>query len=127
MARDAVCFVHSERDDLHYVACTLRHLLSLTALGWDIGKYPTDHRRRMAEFLSCLMNPRDERFTYDLRLLAEPDPDLYTRGTISLALLCRISGVVVDEAEAHGGHLINLLHSYFPECEFEPATVDTIL
>lgn len=109
----------------HYFACRLRHILSLTALGKPAEQYFPDLNRRQAEFVNCLVNPRDERFTYDLRILSDPDPTLYTRGRITVALLCRLEDTV-DEAENYARHLLNLLHSFFEEYEFELAGAEDI-
>ena len=60
----------------HYFAISIRRILTLTALGKEPDKYAADIVPRHAEFLNCLMNSRDERITYDLRLICTPDPEL---------------------------------------------------
>ena len=114
----------------HYFACRLRHLLSLTALGMRderfAERYATDLQRRQVEFLGCLTNPQDERFTYDLRIISQPDPHLYTRGRITLAILCRADDVSVEDARGCADELLRLLRATFEEYEFALAPPEEV-
>jgi tRNA isopentenyl-2-thiomethyl-A-37 hydroxylase MiaE len=106
-----------------YFACRLRWMLSSSALGWA-GQQPADRSmgdlgRRQVEFLTCLMNPRDERFTYDLRILSQPDPDRYARGRITLAIIGRVEDEDRAVGRRHGEEVLRLLRAWFPEYEFE--------
>lgn len=122
--------VFSLADSRHYVACRLERLLTLPALGVPLDDYAEGLRRRQVELLGCLTSPGDERFTYDLRLCSNPDPALYTRGRITIALLCRIDEASAEEAVEHGHSLLHLIESRFPEYEFvlaDAAEVERLL
>jgi len=84
----------------------------------DLPRYHAASRRRHAELLNGLTNLKDERLTYDLRLISFPDTERYTRGRIDIALLCRLDDAGAAEAEAHAHHLLGLLDALFEEYEF---------
>jgi len=115
--------IHSVGVTRHYFSCRLRHLLSLTALGTHDEKlaerYATNLQQRQVEFLGCLTNPQDERFTYDLRIISQPDPSLYTRGCITVAIICRMDEATSDEAQRYADEVLRLLEASFDEYEFE--------
>jgi hypothetical protein len=123
--------LYSVGETRHYFACRLRHLLSLTALGGQdqgfVDRYPVDLRRRQVELLNCLINPGDERFTYEIRILSSPDVSLYTRGRITVAILCRVDGLGPEEAGGCAGEFLRLLEASFDEYEFEAATAEEIM
>jgi len=114
----------------HYFACRLKHLLSLTALGGQekrfVDHYPADLRKRQVEFINCLVNRGDERFTYDIRIISSPDVSLYTRGSITIAIICRVDGFSLQDAAKCAGGFIRLLEALFDEYEFEFADAEQI-
>ena len=102
------------------VGCRAVRSVAANALGADAQGYREDLIRRQIEFVSSLVDPHDERVTYDLRLIAEPDPEgVFTRGRLTLAVLCRVDGATRQEAEALGGDLYRLIESHFDEFDFE--------
>lgn len=107
--------------DAHLFGFRLREILQRSALG-PAGEegYLKDYRRRHVRFLVSLMNRRDERFTYDLRILSRPDADHPTRGAVELALLCRSEGLDAEAARAYALDLQALLHASFVEHVFAP-------
>jgi hypothetical protein len=109
----------------HYAGYKLRHILSLTVLDRGEG-YRADHYRRQIEFLNCLLNARDERLVYDLRLVSVPEPDAPWRGRVDLALLCAMRGMSSSESEARARDLLHLLEAFFDEYAFEPTAPDEL-
>lgn len=73
-----------------YIGWRLTSIATLRASGWDPRAYQEAYPKRMVELVRWLVNPGDERLTYDLRILVEPNPDRYTAGNVTFALLCRI-------------------------------------
>ncbi len=109
----------------HYFACRLEHALSLTALGAGDG-YVAGHQRRHADLINGLLNPRDERVTYDLRLISAPHAEVWFRGAIEIALLGRLDGVGPDEAARHAHGVLHLLDAYFDEYTFALAAPEDV-
>lgn len=103
-----------------YVGFRLRYVLTRRAAAPENEDYTASYARRSRDFLNNLMNRGDERFTYDLRLISQPDSELYTRGTASVALLCRGQGVGREQMRRQQGELLRLLQATFDEHEFEP-------
>ena len=99
----------------HYFAICIRRILTLMALGQEPDKYAAEIVPRHTRFLTCLMNSCDERTTYDLRVICTPDPELYTRGRITVALICRITDVAATEAYRHAANLLHLVGALFDE------------
>jgi len=98
----------------------MKHMLTLFALGSPAEDYQAGFLFRNAGFLSALLKPHDDRFTYDLRFISNPDPKLYTRGRISISLICRMDRTDIHEASLQRINLKNLLGATFHEYEFEP-------
>lgn len=104
----------------HIVGCRAARSVSASAFGADAQGYREDLIRRQIEFVSSLIDPHDERITYDLRLIAQPDSGgVFTRGCLTLALLCRLDGATRQEAEMMGGDLYRLIEAHFDEFDFE--------
>lgn len=101
----------------HYIACTIRRLFSLRALNPPDTRYMQDFHQRAVTFLTCLVNPRDERFTYELRIVSQPDPEVYNRGTVTVALLCRLEGLPSSESRRRAKELSTFAESCFSEYE----------
>jgi len=121
--------IDSEDKSAFYFGCRAKRFLTLGALGrdekqWD--DYHRDYRRRSLEFVSCLISPRDERFTYDLRFLTQPDSRFFIRGKLTMALLCKARGISEGDAQISADHLLRLVESYFEEFDFERVTPDEI-
>ena len=78
-----------------------------------------DFHQRAVNFLTCLVKPRDEHFTYDLRIISQPDAEAYNRGKVTLALLCRTGDVPLPESLSGAKELCKFAESCFSEYEFE--------
>lgn len=103
----------------NYAACTIQSLRNLRTLNTSESRYLEDFHRRAVEFLTCLINPHDERFTYDLRIISQPDSEAYNRGKITLAILCRMENASSTESRRYARELAAFAGSYFSEFEFQ--------
>lgn len=110
--------LYSPSSDRHYFACRLARLLSLAAISSAKQDYEADLCRRQVEFLTCLVNPRSESVTYDLRMISSPDALAPARGVTTLAILCRTDQITKDQAQQAAFDFENLLAAYFEEYEF---------
>jgi hypothetical protein len=110
----------------HYVAWSVCRLRNSRALAPETAKYLEDFHQRTVNFITCLVNPKDERFTYDLRIVSRPDAEAYTRGKVTLALLCRMEGLPLSQSRRYGKELVTFAESCFSEYEFELENVETI-
>ncbi len=119
-------YVFSPVANRHYFAFRMKHIITLTALGIREEYYGADSLRRHQAFLNNLMNSKDGRLTYDLRLISFPDADLYTRGCICISLICRMDTDETAEAEKQQFDLSNLLSAAFGEYEFETVTAEAV-
>ena len=72
-----------------YVGWRLDELATPRACGWEPEAYATAYPSRMVEFVRWLVNPGDERITYDLRFVVEPG-ERYSSGRVDAVLLCRM-------------------------------------
>lgn len=115
-------FLFSTSIERHYFACGIKAIFSLSALGSTQEVYSARFLEKNASFLSALLKPHDERFTYDLRLISIPDKKLFTRGKISVSLITRLDRGSAAEASACRVHLLNLLRATFDEYEFAALT-----
>lgn len=108
-------------DGEHFLfGIALRRIAALTALGGIDERYDQHLLARQINWLTNLVNARDELRTYDLRIISAPHPGNYLRGRIEIALLCRIERAAEDEARRHALELLRLVESYFDdEYEFE--------
>ncbi|MCA1626378.1 MAG: hypothetical protein LC742_00195 [Acidobacteria bacterium] len=114
-------YIHAEGDDCTF-AVRLTRAATLTALNARGDDYFEQLFARQIDWLTCLVNSRDERFTYDLRFYSRPHPELYVRGRLDIALLCRMKEATVAQAEDRARQLLRLCRAYFEdEYEFEPA------
>jgi hypothetical protein len=107
------------RDGHRYFAIRLARIASLRALGWDPDAYGERYRRQMVELARWVVNPGDERFAYELRLVSHPEPDRYTAGRIDVALLCRLTGLTASQATIHADTVLTKLSADMGEYEFE--------
>ncbi|MCS7258591.1 MAG: type IV secretion system DNA-binding domain-containing protein, partial [candidate division WOR-3 bacterium] len=113
-------YLYCQYNSDFYFALQLKYILTLSALGLqNLEQYLTNFQSRLIYFITCLTNVKDQRFTYDLRFISQPDPNLYTKGTISVYLLCHITNTNQEEVSSHILSLINLLRSLFLEYNFE--------
>jgi hypothetical protein len=112
-------FLMPDSDKRQYFGFKLKALLALSTLGIPKDDYRADYHNRHLAFLNNLTNSQDERFTFEIRIISKPDPDLYTRGRITMVFLCRMDSFSVEEAEDRRIHLQNLLGATFHEYEFE--------
>lgn len=99
--------------------CKAERLVTLSALGVQGDAYLSEAVRRQVELVSCLANPADERFIYELRVVSRPDPDLYTRGSLSVALLGRVERTSPLEAAEHALQVLRLLQNTIIEADWD--------
>ncbi len=111
-------FVLSHSESLQYFAFGLEALLSRSAVGGSQEEYQADFRCRHFAFLNSLLNSGDEANTYEIRIISNPHADLYTRGRISIAFLCRMDECSVIEADCFRSQTGHLLNATYPEFEF---------
>ena len=102
-----------------FIGCRIRSFVALEALGKLESDYPAKFLRRQQDVLGCLIGAGDCRYTYDLRIISRPDPEIYTRGKIDVVLLCRMDGFSAEQAEVHGRQLFDLLRSSFSAYDFD--------
>lgn len=102
----------------YYVGCRIQSFVTLEALGKLNSDYANLFFRRQQDFLGCLIGSGQDRFTYDLRIISTPDPEIHSKGRIEVVLLCRLDGSSEMEAEAHVQQLYDLLRSSFGEYQF---------
>ncbi|MEO0091874.1 MAG: type IV secretion system DNA-binding domain-containing protein [candidate division WOR-3 bacterium] len=127
MAKKSNNPIFSENNADFYFAFHLKHILTLTAMGLqNLDQYLSNFQTRLIDFLTCLINSKDERFCYDLRFITHPDPNLYTRGTISIYLLCRLNNSSIEHAKNYMLEFANLLKSLFTEYAFVLVNADKI-
>jgi hypothetical protein len=101
--------------DRHILALRVARLATLTALGFQGEQYASQFLARQMDWLTCLINARDERLTYDLRIISLPRPELYVRGQLTVALLCRMDGVTALQAKEYALELLHLCEAFFED------------
>jgi hypothetical protein len=105
----------------HYYGFRLVEFISMAALSVkDEREYRADFRRRQIEFVTSLTNLGDERCTYEIRLISQPDPGAPARGSVELFLLGRLVEATDEQHRAHASQLLRLITSQFPEYSFAP-------
>lgn len=120
-------FVYAPSSDVHhYVAITVRCVRNLKALNSSEPYYLEDFHQRAVNFLTSLINPRDERFTYDLRIVSMPVPLAYNRGHITVAIICRMENIPLSDSHQYAKELLAFAESCFSEYEFELADSDLV-
>jgi len=110
----------------HYFGCRLTGLVTLMALGPVGEAYLGDFARRHTEFVSSLINCRDERLTYDLRIVARPDAKLFTRGRVSMGIIGRMEAAANAQAMEAGRQLFNLLTATYAEFDTEMCSSESL-
>jgi hypothetical protein len=109
--------VHST-SSAHYAALELQHVVALTTLSSDPAEFLVEFHDRQVDFISSLINTDDERLTVDLRIISYPDRELYTRGHIRLALICKMEHATAEETAEVAEHIRLYLEAHFPEYGF---------
>ena len=107
------------KDDSCYFGFLLKCIVSPKLFSGTPEKYSADLHSRQIDFLNCLIRQNSEKVTFDLRLISNPNPENYTRGKITVGLLCKLENSTQIQADEHASHLHILLKSYFSEYEFE--------
>jgi len=102
-----------------YFGYLLNCIVSPKLLSGTPEKYSADLHSRQIDFLNCLIRQNSEKVTFDLRLISNPNPENYTRGKITVGLLCKMENSTQIQADEYASHLHILLKSYFSEYEFE--------
>lgn len=109
-----------------FYGCRAKRFLTLGALGQEAEIYRRNYLQRSLEFISCLISSRDERFTYDLRILSEPDTQFNVRGKITVAIICKAQLKNKTDAQISADHFSHFVESFFEEFDFERLTHDEI-
>ncbi len=119
--------VYSGAEGVHYFACRILRFVSLSALGvQDEVRYQVDFQRRQVEFITALTNGSDERRTYEIRIISEPDPLVSARGRVSVFLLGRLDGWSPETADHYAQEFQRMFSSAFPEYESELVQSDEV-
>jgi hypothetical protein len=109
--------------DRNLFAISLSSISTLTALGPRGEHYETELLGRQIDWLTCLINSRDEQATYDLRIISQPHHPLFSRGKLDVVLLCSIGRSTEDQADSRAQELIRLCEAFFEdEYEFSPVS-----
>jgi hypothetical protein len=66
-------FVRESGGSVRYVVEQLESILSLTSLRKEPKEYYQKIVERQADFVTCLVNSQNERVTYDLRVISQPN------------------------------------------------------
>jgi len=106
--------VHST-PSAHYAALELQHVVGLMTLTGKPDEFLLEFHDRQVDFISSLINTNDERLTVDLRIISYPDRELYTRGHIRVALLCKMENTTAEETAEVAEHIRLYLEAHFPE------------
>jgi hypothetical protein len=114
-------YVHRD-GERHVFAIRVKRIATLTALGLRDEQYQARLLARHIDWLTCLINLRDERVAYDMRLISAPCPELYVPGRIEMALLCRVEQATEEHSRDCALDLLRLCESFF-EDEYELALV----
>ncbi|KAB2965154.1 MAG: ATP-binding protein [Thermoanaerobaculia bacterium] len=108
-------------EECAYFGLRLISIASPRAVAWaEKGEYLEDLLSRHADLVSALAKQSDPQVVYDLRYIASPAGELSPASQVLAVLLARVP----KELASGDGHsrlqgLINLLHSIFPEFDFE--------
>ena len=111
-AEDAILSLAPDR---HIFACRLTEMKLILQ---EPEAYAASLLQRQTEFVTCLINSRNERLSYDLRFISQQDTQTFSYRDITTAFLCRMDGVGVDEACRYAGDFLNLVRSTLEEYEF---------
>ena len=93
-------------------------MLALSSLQDSRGNYREEHVQKHARFLACLLNPGDERATYELRFVASQQED-GRRDLIEVALLVGAEGLDAAASRAFAQDRLRLLQAIFDEYRFD--------
>src|SRR5437773_1470288 len=89
----------------------LTRMAALRTLAARDDRYMAELLARQIDWLACVINAHDENVTFDLRIVSLPCPDLYTRGRMRIALLCRINDSSDMEVRDRALQLLRLCES----------------
>lgn len=98
-------------DGVTYFGLRVFRLLTLSAMGAPTEGYFQDYLRRQVELASCLVNPGDGPFTYEIRLISRPHPARHGSGTIELWFLARADGLSPEATAAHADDVLRLVQA----------------
>ncbi|MFA6242139.1 MAG: hypothetical protein WC655_14485, partial [Candidatus Hydrogenedentales bacterium] len=102
-------------------AFRMQYILALPALGlseYAAGNYIRDAQNRHAGLLTALLNSRDSRTTFDLRLISMPSGSA-KMPRIECVMLCSTSDSTGASSGETSNGVLNLLNATFPEYWFE--------
>lgn len=117
--------IHIEADGAGQLfALQMKRMATLTAIGGVGENYYGQLLARQADWLTCLINSRDERLIYELRLTSEPHTESYLRGRLTVALLCRMDEASETEAREYAVELLRLCEAFFDD-EYEFALIES--
>lgn len=103
-----------------YFGCRLTRLASPAATGWrDERAYLIDNVSRHSELLAALVRRSQQEIVWDLRFLALPSRETDAEASFQVVLLGRVPAAREPERPRLVRSLLSLLHSTFPELDFE--------
>ena len=111
------------RNGDYYLGFLLKCIVSPKLFGVTPEKYSANLHTREIDFLNCLVRQNSENLTFEIRIISKPDPENYTRGKITVCLLCKLESSTQIQAEEHASHLHIMLKSYFSDYEFDRMSV----
>ncbi|MDP2209734.1 MAG: type IV secretion system DNA-binding domain-containing protein [Bacteroidota bacterium] len=118
-------YIHKFGDSF-YFCCELSYMISRSTLEIPAEKYTQLHFHHQIDFLNCLINPLDDKIIYDMRIISQPDPLLYTRGRIVIGIVCRMIESSDEKAARYAKQLLNMIDSTFEEHKFRLADSEKI-
>jgi hypothetical protein len=101
-------------------------LTEMSPIRQDPDSYVAALFRRQTEFVTCLINSRNEKVTYDLRFISQPTLDTSLRHGVTIAFICRLDDLSADEAHRYATDFLDLLRSTFEDCEFQLEAADKV-
>ena len=113
--------LHSD-SNYHIFALRIEKVATLTGLGARDEQYYSRLFARQINWLTCLINSRDERLTYELRFISAPNTEFYARGKITIALLCGLEDCTTQAAQSYALELLRLCEAFFDD-EYEFALI----
>ena len=104
--------------NIQWFGIRLRSVLALSSFQDSRGNYRDEHAQKHARFLACLLNPGDERATYELRFIARQQEDGH-RDVIEVALLVGVGGLDPAASRAFAQDRLRLMQAIFDEYKFD--------
>lgn len=119
-------YIFSSGQKSNYFAYRVKLIRTLSALGPMAENYQANLFLRNRTFLNNLINSRKDGFTFDLRIISRPEPELPYRGKIEIVFICRCEVGDNGLVEDHRQQILRLLCVSFPEYEYEAVAAGKI-